>query len=120
VNAAAQAAWRARNGGHRFVSVKPGTSGGKILAFLAERGLSQVSDIAAGTGMTSNAASVTLSGLLREDHVRRPAQGVYCLPDQEARELERIYHPGPEGRQAMNGRDWAAGTTWTTRQMLLV
>jgi hypothetical protein len=109
-----QATWRERHGASRTVSVRPGTVGGRILADLAENGPSQVADLAARLELTPGSAAVSLSGLLKEGHVARPSHGVYGLPGARPARRERVYQPGPDGRAAMNGRDWAAGTTWTT------
>ena len=113
---AAQAAWRARHGTARSVSTKPGTVGGRILAYLAEHGPSQSSAIAAALEVSPGSAAANLTGLLKAGHVERPAHGVYCLPGQEPRQAgrARVYEPGPEGWHG--GHDWAAGTTWTTER----
>lgn len=85
-NAAAQAAWRTRNPGRRAVSLRPGTAGGRIVAYLDEHGPSQLADITADLALAS--AAVTLSALLKSGHVARPAHGVYCRPGQR-------YEPPP-------------------------
>jgi hypothetical protein len=120
-NAAAQAAWRARNGTGRHVSVKPGTAGGKVLAYLSEHGVTPAGELAGALGLTIEKAGSTLSGLVRAGHIRRPKHGVYCLPGQESQAApQRVYGRGPDwaarhaGRETA-GQDWAAGTTWTTQ-----
>jgi hypothetical protein len=113
-NASHQAAWRARTGKARPVSTRPGTVGGRILAYLAEHGPSQAAVITAALELRPSSAAATLSGLCADGHVHRPAHGIYALPGQEGRELVRVYEPGPEGWAAHGGRGWAAGTTWTT------
>lgn len=118
-NTATQAAWRKRHGTQRHVSVKPGTAGGKVLAYLSEHGVTPAGELArVALGRPVEQAASTLSGLVRAGHIRRPAYGVYCLPGQEdqAAPRRRVYQPPPGGWPADQaaGRDWAAGTTWRT------
>jgi hypothetical protein len=113
----AAAAWRARNQGKdRYVSVRPGTGGAKVVAYLTKHGVTQAGELAAALGKPIEKAANTLGALVQAGHIERPAYGLYCLPgqwDQSARQ-RRVYTPPPEGWQH-GGNDWAAGTTWTTK-----
>jgi hypothetical protein len=79
-NVQAQADWRERHGTSRVVSVRPGTVGGRILAYLEEHGQSEHAAIVAGTGASFASVSVNLTGLVKAGHVERPKARTYCLP----------------------------------------
>ena len=78
--AAMQKAWRVRHP-DAGRPVRPGTVGGRIVAYMAEHGPTRPGDVTAALGLSYNSAAVNLSGLALKGHVVRLAQGVYALPD---------------------------------------
>ena len=60
--------------------VRPGTVGGRIVAYMAEHGPTRPGDVTVALGLSYNSAAVNLSGLASKGQVVRLAQGVYALP----------------------------------------
>ncbi len=112
-------AWRTRHGTHRSVSVREGTIGGRVLAYLGEHGSATSADLTRFLGITPASVAVNLSGLVQAGHVARPAPGVFCLPGREGdvTRVRHVYERGPdwaarhEGKETA-GKDWTAGMTW--------